>query len=148
MFCLLILVFKIHTTVMVALKIAETHSDSNFWRPVIFYYANDNKHIQHIRQIGCLSQFRFTVSCLFWQQINHTLNNGLCYMQLNGNCQLCQSKSNCPSTNLALLNLYLMFSPKLADLLSDCIIFCCYTSYHLCKMENDNYIIKTDYLIG
>lgn len=87
------------------------------------------------------------MSCLFRQQMNHTLNNGLCYMSVNGNCQLRQSKSNCPSTNLALLNLHLMFSPKLADLSSDYIILCRYTPYPLCKAGNDNYIIKTVSLI-
>lgn len=45
------------------------------------------------------------------------------HMSVNGECQLCQSKSNCLRTNLALLNLHLMFSPlpELAGQLSDCI---------------------------
>lgn len=76
---------------------------------------------------GCLSPLCFTVSCLFRQQMSHSLNNGLCYMSVNGNCQLCQSKSNRPSTNLALLNLHLMFSAKLADFVPDYIILCRHT---------------------
>lgn len=78
---------------------------------------------------------------------SHTINNGLCFMLVNGNCQLCQSKSNCPCTNLPLLNLYLMFSPRLPGALWDYIIVCHNTSNLLCKAENDNYIIKTVSLI-
>lgn len=82
----------------------------------------------------CLPLFYSTTPCLFVLKTDgsHTLNNALPYMLVNGNCQLCQSKSNCPSPNLALLNLYLMFSARLGDLLSDYIIpkpfFCFYTS--------------------
>lgn len=57
--------------------------------------------------------------CLSWQQMNHPVNNRPCYMWVNGNYQLCRSKLYFQSTNPDLLNLHLMFSPQLSELLSD-----------------------------
>lgn len=115
--------------------------------------SNGNEHLQHIDVAGnqgqtrCLSVFCLTVSCLSQQQMISYTKQWPCYMPVNGNCQLCQSKSNCPTTNLALLNLYLMFSPRPANLLSDYIILCRYISCSQWKAENHNYTIKTVSLI-
>lgn len=50
------------------------------------------------------------------------------YALVNGEWQLCQSKSNCLRTNLALLNLHLMFSPPSLDNYQIALMISCHLS--------------------
>lgn len=70
-------------------------------------------------------------SALFVPTTNESRSKkmSLRHMAVNGECQLCQSKSNCLRTNLALLNLHLMFSPPSSSFQNNyqiALMLCCY----------------------